>query len=131
MLAGDGITSSEFGEIADKAAVGTLMTFAPDPRLNPAAKGATEAFRSKGFEPEAYTLYSYAAVQIIKAGVELSGSFDAETVATALKSEKKGIATVIGDIAFDNKGDRRDQDYTIYEWRNNSEGKLSYSVIGK
>lgn len=131
MLAGDGITSNQFGQIAGKAAVGTMMTFAPDPRLNPAANAVAQSFRAQGFEPEAYTLYAYAAVQVLKAGIELSDTFDPETVAETLKNNKKAITTVIGDIAFDKKGDRRDQDYTIYEWRVDPKGKVTYSMIDK
>ena len=41
------------------------MTFPPDPRNNPAAKAAVAKFRANKFEPEAYTLYSYAAVQVM------------------------------------------------------------------
>src|SRR6185503_7681620 len=53
---------------------GTLMTFAPDPRKRPEAKAIVEKFRAKKFEPEAYTLYSYAAVEIIKQAAEQAKS---------------------------------------------------------
>ena len=54
------------------------MTFAPDPRKSPEAKAIVEKFRAKKFEPEAYTLYSYAAVQIIKQAAEQAKSLDPE-----------------------------------------------------
>src|SRR4051794_28085444 len=38
---------------------GHLMTFGPDARKNPNAKEVVEKFRKKGYEPEAYTLYTY------------------------------------------------------------------------
>ncbi len=47
------------------------MTFPPDPRTNPNAKDLVEKFRKAGFEPEAYTLYSYAALQIIADAAKL------------------------------------------------------------
>ena len=62
-MGGDGITSDEFAVIAGPGAEGTLMTFGPDPRKRPGAKAVVEQFRAKNFEPEAYTLYSYAAVR--------------------------------------------------------------------
>ncbi|TIX63335.1 MAG: branched-chain amino acid ABC transporter substrate-binding protein, partial [Mesorhizobium sp.] len=62
-MSGDGIVSNELASIAGDAVNGTLMTFAPDPRKNPNAKELVEKFRAAGFEPEAYTLYSYAALQ--------------------------------------------------------------------
>ncbi len=69
-MGGDGITDDEFAAIAGPGAEGTLMTFSPDPRTNPANKQIVEVFRKKGFEPQAYTLYSYAAVQVIKQAAE-------------------------------------------------------------
>ncbi len=65
LFSGDGIVSNEFASIAGPAVEGTLNTFSPDPRLNPMAKAAVEEFRAAGFEPEAYTLYAYASVQVI------------------------------------------------------------------
>ncbi len=44
---------------------GTLNTFGPDPTLNPANKDLLEKFKAAGFNPEAYALYSYAALQSI------------------------------------------------------------------
>lgn len=129
MIGGDGITSSEFGQIAGKAAEGTLMTFAPDPRLNPGAAAIVKEFRAEGFEPEAYTLYAYAALEVLKAGAEASNSLDPENVANALKRMDKGITTVIGRLRFDEKGDRRDQDYTMYVWKTGPDGKLDYSML--
>ncbi len=61
LISGDGIVSNELASIAGDAVDGTLKTFGPDPRKNPANKELVEKFRAAGFEPEAYTLYSYAA----------------------------------------------------------------------
>ncbi len=78
LMSGDGIVSAEFVSIAGPAAEGTLMTFSPDPRKNPNAKDVVEKFQAKNFEPEAYTLYSYAAVQVIARGGRGGGSTDAK-----------------------------------------------------
>src|SRR6478752_5923861 len=105
LVSGDGIVSNELASIAGDAVAGTLNTFGPDPRLIPENKGLVEKFRAAGFEPEAYTLYSYAAVQIIAEGIKAAGSADdAEAVAKILH-EKGPFKTVLGDIAFDEKGD--------------------------
>ncbi|TIR55349.1 MAG: branched-chain amino acid ABC transporter substrate-binding protein, partial [Mesorhizobium sp.] len=86
-MSGDGIVSNELASIAGDAVQGTLMTFAPDPRKNPNAKELVEKFRAAGFEPEAYTLYSYAAIQIIAAAITKTGSADdAQKVAETIKS---------------------------------------------
>lgn len=62
-ISGDGIVSNELASIAGDAVAGTLNTFGPDPRNAPANAELVKKFRDAGFEPEAYTLYSYAAVQ--------------------------------------------------------------------
>ena len=56
------------------------------------------------FEPQAYTLYSYAAVQIIKQAAEKANSLDPKKVAEVMRSGKP-FNTVLGDISFDKKGD--------------------------
>ena len=62
-MGGDGITSDEFAAIGGPGVEGTLMTFAPDPRKRPEAKAVVAKFEAKKFNPEAYTLYSYAALR--------------------------------------------------------------------
>lgn len=125
LMSGDGITSNELASIGGDAVIGTLMTFPPDPRKNPAAADVVKKFRDASFEPEAYTLYSYAALQIFAAAAKAAGSTDAEAVATAAK-EKGPFKTVIGDIGFDAKGDITRPDYVMYEWKKGEDGKISY-----
>jgi branched-chain amino acid transport system substrate-binding protein len=126
LFSGDGMVSSELASIAGDAVVGTLNTFAPDPRKNPAAKDVVERFRAAGFEPEAYTLYSYAALQIIAKAIEKTGSpDDAQKVAEAIKAGGPW-ATALGDISYDAKGDITRPDYVIYEWRKGDDGKATY-----
>ena len=124
-MSGDGITSNELASIAGDAVNGTLMTFPPDPRNNPNAADAVKKFRDAGFEPEAYTLYSYAALQVIAEAAKAAASNDPETVATALK-EKGPYTTVIGELGFDAKGDITRPDYVMYTWKKGEDGKYSY-----
>lgn len=136
MMGGDGITDDEFAVIAGPGAAGTLMTFSPDPRTNPANKGIVEVFRKKrGFEPQAYTLYSYAAVQIYKQAAEQAKSLDPKKVAEVMHSGKP-FKTVLGDISFDKKGDvsndgyvvagKKKDRYVLYTWKKGPDGKISY-----
>jgi branched-chain amino acid transport system substrate-binding protein len=126
MMSGDGIVSSEFVSIAGPGAEGTLMTFSPDPRKNPNAKDAVAKFKAKNFEPEAYTLYTYAAVQIMAEAAKQAGGIDGKKMAEAMK---KGTPykTVIGDISFDKKGDITRPDYVMYVWKKGADGKIDYS----
>jgi branched-chain amino acid transport system substrate-binding protein len=128
LMSGDGIASDEFSAIGGPAVEGTLMTFGPDPRENPAALDAVKAFRASGFEPEAYTLYAYAAVQIVAAGAKSAGSVDPQAVAEAIHKGET-ISSVIGPLAYDTKGDRKDADYTMYQWYKTPEGKISYKML--
>ncbi len=97
LVSGDGIVSNELASIAGDAVEGTLNTFGPDPTLRPENKELVEKFKAAGFNPEAYTLYSYAAVQVIAEGAKAAASTtDAEAIAAALK--KGSFKTVLGDI---------------------------------
>ncbi len=126
LFSGDGMVSSELAQIAGDAVIGTLNTFAPDPRRNPTAKDVVESFRAAGFEPEAYTLYSYIAVQIVAAAIEKTGSADdAQKVAETIKAGGPW-ATALGEIGYDAKGDITRPDYVIYEWKKGEDGKPTY-----
>ena len=129
MISGDGITDNEFAQIGGPGVEGTLMSFGPDPRKNPAAKDVVAAFKAKGFDPQGYTLYSYAAVQILKQAAEKAKSLDPKKVAEVMHS---GMAfnTVIGPIAYDKKGDRISADYDWYVWEKSDDGKITYKQLG-
>src|SRR5208282_4880690 len=100
---------------------GTLMSFGPDPRNNAAAKDIVAEFKAKNFDPEAYTLYSYAAVQIMKQAAEKAKSLDPKKMAEVMHSGMT-FHTVIGDIAYDKKGDRTTVDYVWYVWKKGPDG---------
>ena len=126
LMGGDGIVSAEFVSIAGPGAEGTLMTFSPDPCKNPNAKDVLPKFKAKNIDPEAYTLYAYAAVEILKAAAEEAKSTDGKKIAEVMK-QGKPFKTVIGDISFDQKGDITRPDYIMYEWKKGQDGKIDYS----
>src|SRR5215212_3056139 len=126
LMSGDGIVSAEFTSIAGPGAEGTLMTFSPDPRKNPNAKDVVAKFRAKNYEPEAYTLYSYAAVQILAEAAKQAGGVQAKKMADVMH-QGKPFKTVIGDISFDKKGDITRPDYVLYVWKKGADGKIDYS----
>jgi branched-chain amino acid transport system substrate-binding protein len=125
MISGDGITDSEFAAIGGPGVEGTLMTFGPEPRNNPNAKAAVDSFKAKGFDPQGYTLYSYAAVQIMKQAAEKANSLDPKKVAEVMHSGMP-FHTVIGDISYDKKGDRTTVDYVWYVWKKGADGKIGF-----
>ncbi|KAF0132865.1 MAG: branched-chain amino acid transport system substrate-binding protein, partial [Xanthobacteraceae bacterium] len=126
MMSGDGIADNEFAAIAGPGAVGTLMTFPPDPRNRPEARTIVEKFRTaRRFEPQAYTLYSYAAVQIFQQAAVATNSLDPKKIAEFMRTGHV-FKTVIGDISYDKKGDITRADYVTYTWRAGPDGKVSY-----
>jgi branched-chain amino acid transport system substrate-binding protein len=125
LMGGDGITSDEFASVGGPGVEGTLMTYGPDPRNKPGAKKVVEEFRAKKFEPEAYTLYSYAGVQIIKQAAEAAKSLDPKKVAEKMHSGML-FKTVLGDLAYDKKGDITKLDYVMYIWKKDASGKIGY-----
>ncbi|MDP1640161.1 MAG: branched-chain amino acid ABC transporter substrate-binding protein [Hyphomicrobium sp.] len=124
-MSGDGIASDEFAAIAGPGAEGTLMTFGPDPQKRPEAKEIIERFEAREYKPEAYTLYSYAAVQILKQAIEATKSEDPKTVAAYMRTGVN-FNTVIGDIAFDDKGDIKQVGYVMYTWMKQPDGRITY-----
>jgi branched-chain amino acid transport system substrate-binding protein len=128
MMSGDGITSDEFATIGGPGVIGTLMTFPPDPRKRPEAQDVVKEFAAKQFNPEAYTLYSYAAVQIFKEAAEKAGSLDTKKVAEVMHSGMV-FKTVIGDISYNAKGDITRPDYVLYVWKKLEDGKISYEQL--
>jgi len=129
LMSGDGITSDEFATIGGPGVEGTLMTFPPDPRNRPEAKAVVAKFEAKKFNPEAYTLYSYAAVQVIQQAAVKANTLDPKKVAETIKSGMV-FKTVIGDLSYDKKGDITRPDYTMYVWKKGADGKITYVEQG-
>lgn len=122
MVGGDALVTEEFWAITGPAGEGTLMTFGPDPRLIPANADLVKSFRAQNYEPEAYTLYTYAAVQAWAQAAQKAGSVDGTKVSASLKANQ--FDTVLGKIGFDTKGDVTAPGYVFYVWKN---GKYVYA----
>ncbi len=118
IIGGDALMTNQFWAITGSAAEGVLMSFGPDARKLPGTKTAMDAIRKGGYEPEGYTLYTYAAVQSVAEAIRRAGSADPVKAADALR--QKPVTTVLGDIGFDAKGDRSGSTYVLYKWHNGS-----------
>jgi branched-chain amino acid transport system substrate-binding protein len=115
MIAGDAIATNEFWSITGDAGKGMMFTFGADPRTRPTAAAVVKRFKDKGIDPEGYTLYTYAALQIWAEAVKKAGTTDAKKVAAAIKAGKWD--TVLGSIGYDAKGDITAIDYVFYAWK--------------
>jgi branched-chain amino acid transport system substrate-binding protein len=114
LMAGDALADKEYASITGPAGEGTLFTFGPDPRNKPTAKKIVEAFKAKNIDPEGYTLYTYAAMQVWSQAAKKAGTTDPKKVMAAMKVGKWD--TVIGPIEYDAKGDIKQIDYVVYKW---------------
>jgi branched-chain amino acid transport system substrate-binding protein len=115
LISGDALVTTEFWSITGKAGEGTLMTFGEDPRKYASAKAAVDEFKAKGYDPEGYTLYTYAAVQVFAKAAEAAKSVKVEDLVKAMRTTK--FDTVIGQLAFDGKGDVVSPKYVFFEWK--------------
>ena len=116
MVSGDSQNNDEFWTIAGKAAENMIFTFAPEPRNFPTAKAIVEEFKAGGYDPEGYTLYTYAAIQMYAQAATATGGFDNKKIAEWLRAGNK-MKTVLGDIVLDAKGDLTDAKYVWYTFK--------------
>src|SRR6266567_1525842 len=123
LMAGDALADKEFASITGPAGEGTLFTFGPDPRNKPTAKAIVERFKAKNIDPEGYTLYTYAAMQVWSQAVAKAGTTDPKKVMDTIKGG--AWDTVIGKMEFDAKGDIKQIDYVVYKW----DAKGNYTEI--
>jgi branched-chain amino acid transport system substrate-binding protein len=115
MMSGDALADKEFASIAGlDSSEGTLFTFGLDPRNISSAAPIVAKFRAKGIDPEGYTLYTYAAIQVWAAAAVRIGTFEPKRVGDTIR---RGIwDTVLGPISFDDKGDIKDNAWAVYKW---------------
>jgi branched-chain amino acid transport system substrate-binding protein len=121
LVSGDALVTDEYWQITGDAGEGTLMTFSPDPRKDPANNALVKVFKDKGIEPEGYVLYTYAAVQVWAQAATAAGSTDFDKVVNALNGGT--FKTVLGPLKFDSKGDVTLPGYVFYKWH---AGKYDY-----
>ncbi len=110
----DAFVTNEFWTITGDTGEGVLMTFAPDPRKFESAKEIVEKFKAQGYDPEGYTLYTYAALQVWADAVKQTGTTDVNSLQHVLRANT--YSTVIGDLKFNDKGDIVDPIYVFYKW---------------
>ncbi len=114
LVSGDALVTDEYWKITGPAGEGTLMTFQPDPTKNAAAASVVKRFRAQNYEPEGYTLYTYAAVQVWSEAVKRANSLKMADLSKAIRGGT--FDTVIGKLTFDDKGDVKNPEYVWYIW---------------
>ena len=123
-IGADALVTEEFWKITGPSGEGTLMTFPPDPRKVPAAKAVVDKFMAEKppYNPEGYTLYTYAAIQAFAAAAEKAKSVKVDDLSKALHSMT--VQTVVGPLTWDKKGDVTDPKYVFYIWKNGTYAEM-------
>ena len=114
-IGAEGLATNEFWAITGEAGAGTLFTYAPEVKTRPAAQDALKQIVATGAEPDNFAFYYYAAVQVLASAIEEAKSADPGDVADVM--HEKTFDTVVGEMAFDEKGDLKAPEYVFYEWR--------------
>jgi branched-chain amino acid transport system substrate-binding protein len=130
LLGTDSLAGEDFASVAGLAGEGTLMTFPQDPRTRPAAADLVKRLAARNVAADPYVIYAYAAVQAIKGAAEAAHSLDPAAVAAALHAGSS-FHTVLGDIAFDGKGDLTRPDAILYAWHKGPDGRLAFAPLAR
>jgi branched-chain amino acid transport system substrate-binding protein len=112
LIGGDTFTNVVLDKADMRLLDGTQFSFPPDPADDRRNKKLVKIYKAAGVKPEAFTFYSYGAVQVWAEAVRRAGSVDAAKVSAVLKSEE--FETVLGNISFDEKGDISKSGFVIY-----------------
>lgn len=119
IISADALNTAEFWSISGPAGEGVRYSDAASAVNLDSAKAVVEAFRADKYEPEGYTLNSYAAIQAWAAAANKAGTTEGAKVAEALRAGP--VPTVLGDLTFNDKGDLTKVNYAWYVW--NKDGK--------
>jgi branched-chain amino acid transport system substrate-binding protein len=124
IMGGDALDTDDIIKVAGPASNGMMFTQGPDPRLNPASKAVVDKFKAANQDPEGYTLYTYAAVQVWAQAVTKAKSTDMAKVSAALRSGQ-AYESVMGPIKLDKKGDVMGGGYVFWKFDNNKKSQIA------
>jgi branched-chain amino acid transport system substrate-binding protein len=113
-VSGDALNTAEFWSISGPAGEGMRFSDAASAINLDSAKDVVAKFRAGNYEPEGYTLSSYASVQSFAAAAAGTGGTDGAKMADWLR--KNSVKTVIGDLSWDDKGDLKIVNYAWFIW---------------
>lgn len=115
-LSGDGCFDQSFIETVGQNAEGIYLSFGPD--MNKTSGGAefVKKFNTRFGKENPYSVYGYAAVNVVLQAIQEAKTTDAKQVAAILRS--KTFETAMGSVAFDEKGDLKKTNFIIWTVRN-------------
>ncbi len=119
MLASDGaFLSATIDEAEGKAEGMYVSSFAPSPATVADAQWVKAYQQIEHRNPDTYSINGYSAMSVLAEGVRQAKSLDASKVGAAIR----GLAfnSLLGQIAYDDKGDLRNPRIYIFQVRNNA-----------
>jgi branched-chain amino acid transport system substrate-binding protein len=128
-IGGDALATDEYWSITGPAGEGNLMTFPPDPRNLASAQKVVAEFRKQGYDPEGYTLFTYAAMQVFAAAADKAKSLKIDALSKVLHDNQ--FDTVLGRLGFNKKGDVIGPGYVVYIWHDGKRVELSHTASAK
>jgi len=108
------LTEPEFWHIAGKSGEGALFAFPADPRQAIGAADVIAKLQKAGTTVDGYTLYAYAAAQVLAQAMTKAASSDPAKIASLMHKEE--FDTILGKWSFDEKGDVRNIRTVMYRW---------------
>ena len=125
---GDGACTSELAKLAGPASEGMICSQAGIP-TQMASKEFQDAFKAKYGEVKQYAPFFYDATKILIAAMQAADSTDPAKYLPKVADIKFDGAT--GHIEFDEKGDRKDAEMTIFQMKNGNVEPVAIIKAGK
>jgi branched-chain amino acid transport system substrate-binding protein len=125
---GDGACTDEMTKLAGAAAEGLVCSQAGLP-LQMTSKGFVEAFKAKYGDVKQYAPYTYDSANLLIAAMQKADSVDPAKYLPALQAISFDGAT--GHIEFDEKGDRKDAEMTIFQLKGGKVEPVAIVKAGK
>jgi branched-chain amino acid transport system substrate-binding protein len=126
---GDGACTDEMTKLAGPAAEGLLCSQAGIPP-QAADKKFLEAYKKRfSVDPILYAPFTYDAANLLIAAMQKANSADPKVYLPAL--QKIDFTGATGKIAFDEKGDRKDAEMTIFTMKGGKLGPIAIVKSGK
>ncbi len=113
-VSGDALNSADFWSISGPSGENVRFSDGASAIGLDSAKAVVEKFRAGSYEPEGYTLSSYAAVQSFAAAANGAGTTDGAKMAEWLRGNS--VDAVIGKLSWDAKGDLKEVNYAWFIW---------------
>ena len=124
LVGGFALASDELASVAGAAVDGTIVVFPRDPAARPAAAALLRRLQARGQSPDGSFFYGYAAVQLVAQAAVAAHSTEPAALAGTLHRGGP-FKTVLGDLAFDGKGDLETPDLALYVWHKGASGRMA------